>query len=446
MEIKIPTPITVHLDNCPKCSQDLEKIRELHLTQKKLSTLSRMYADKSESRVTCSQAEKSISSITNLHFEEINTDTLKHLCLCPSCRHLIYQQREFNIEQTSKSKDNYFCKQLSPADLFYYAIPYDLDLLNDQYSKFRESLASHTRKCRDCLVKIQDFHQLIFGILERPESGITTVCKIKPTQMEEANTEDLYAEFPLQVRVSGLESDIKKQTILSINTAHNRKLSLKRLARYAAISGLAAAITIIAVFFTVNTPTVKATSLDQVYESVNKVKNVYIERFTPGKNEPFQRQWVSRSLDVYISNARGEQVIWDIRDGTRKIINIQNGKIDEEALSSEDVTNMENFINGSLGMMPFDKMSVQIEDAKWNRLEDMILPGSAAIMEVYELLWVDKNSSISNKWRVFVEASTNLPRRTEFYQILRDEQEYTFSSFSIIEYPTDNDIKAIISK
>jgi len=43
MEIRIPTPITVHLDNCPKCAEDLKEIQKLNLNSTKLYQLSQFF-------------------------------------------------------------------------------------------------------------------------------------------------------------------------------------------------------------------------------------------------------------------------------------------------------------------------------------------------------------------------------------------------------------------
>jgi hypothetical protein len=45
LEIRIPTPITAHLDNCPKCAEDLKAIQKLNLNSTKLYGLSRFFAE-----------------------------------------------------------------------------------------------------------------------------------------------------------------------------------------------------------------------------------------------------------------------------------------------------------------------------------------------------------------------------------------------------------------
>jgi hypothetical protein len=42
-QIRIPTPITVHLDHCPECADDLKALRNLGLTAEQLERLERLY-------------------------------------------------------------------------------------------------------------------------------------------------------------------------------------------------------------------------------------------------------------------------------------------------------------------------------------------------------------------------------------------------------------------
>jgi hypothetical protein len=349
LEIKIPTPITVHLDNCESCSSDLEAIRNLHLSRVELFRLSQMLAG--------GEAERCVAGSTV------------------------------------------------------------------------QSVASE--------------------IMNRPESGIITVyhladshdARILPAKQHGV----LYSGFPVNVEV------------IDVNTKKNLKypaaaitgqsgFSVKRLMPFVKFGGLAAAVVILAVLFMFNAPSAKAITLAQIYKAVQKVQNVHTTKFTPGKTEPVYNQWVSRSLDVYITRSRSDQAIWDLDRGTRKITNIQTGGIKKDSLTSEDVTRMEAFINGFLGMMPFEDISAQVKDSQWHRMADASLPGETSVMEVYDLLWVDKNSSINNKWRFFVDPASKLPRRTEFYQLLPGEEDYIFTSFSIITYPTDDEIRTIIDK
>ena len=52
IDIRIPTPITVHLDNCPQCKEDLKKIQNLNLSSTLLYRTSQFFADKTKKQTT----------------------------------------------------------------------------------------------------------------------------------------------------------------------------------------------------------------------------------------------------------------------------------------------------------------------------------------------------------------------------------------------------------
>jgi hypothetical protein len=106
---------------------------------------------------------------------------------------------------------------------------------------------------------------------------------------------------------------------------------------------------------------------------------------------------------------------------------------------------METIISSSFGLIPFEDITVLPKNSQWHRLTDVSMPGNTSTMEVYDLLWVD-GPSVSNRWRVYVDPETKLPRRTEFYQMMSDEQEYVLKSFMLIDYPTDDEMQTIIKE
>lgn len=58
LQIRTRTPITVHLDECLACRDDLQNLRDMHLTHEQLCHLGRLLADKStEDAMSCSQAQ-----------------------------------------------------------------------------------------------------------------------------------------------------------------------------------------------------------------------------------------------------------------------------------------------------------------------------------------------------------------------------------------------------
>jgi hypothetical protein len=74
LEIRIPTPITVHLDNCPQCAEDLNKIRELNLPSTQLYCISQFFADRTNQQTTeYSEMAPVIKTMANRADSEITT-------------------------------------------------------------------------------------------------------------------------------------------------------------------------------------------------------------------------------------------------------------------------------------------------------------------------------------------------------------------------------------
>lgn len=460
LEMRIPTPITAHLDHCEECSEDLEKIRKLNLRRNQLCRLSQMYADSPKDKyIACPKAHTAINDVVQLSFNKTNADILKHLCLCSYCRELVFGARKVTVRllpENAEGKEDLFCSQVSSSDIFDYAVPYGLDPSSDRYMKFRESLITHLRKCPKCMGKIQDLHKLVFGIIDKPESGVVTICHTVESQEAEMLTakhpEDLYSGFPIRVEVSGLQSVAVKKQPASTSTGPltgTRAFSIRRLVPLAKFSAVAAVLAVVVSLFLFTMPSAKAVTLDQIYEAVLKVKNVHISIFAPDKAEPSQERWVSRKLGTYITKTDNELMLWDITNATGRHRNVVTGTAETTQLEESAIAVIGVKMRGSLGLMPFEDISTLPKDAQWHRLADTSVSGDTSILEVYDLIWVEKSYSgpaAKNKWRVYVNPETKLPQRTELYQMLPGEQEYVLKLLKVIDYPTDDDVQAIIKQ
>ncbi len=89
---------------------------------------------------------------------------------------------------------------------------------------------------------------------------------------------------------------------------------------------------------------------------------------------------------------------------------------------------------------------------EWSRLNSADLPNIPDGVEVYEWNWQEDLSNFSpglvrfNKWRIFVDRGTFLPRRTEYHHRLSDEIDFTLDSFYVFDYPNDEEMQAVISE
>ena len=456
LEIRIPTPITTHLDNCRQCSEDLETIRKLNLNRKQLRRLSQLFAEEpAEDNIMCSQAQAAILAVVTMAFREANAGALKHLCTCPNCRKLLYQYRETvrgQLIHDKRAGKKIPCEEVSATDIFDYCVPYGIDPASDQYAKFRESLTSHMRSCPTCLAKMQQLHNTVYNIAERAESEVVTIYHVDESAKAEALSEsdDLYAGFPIKVEVTSREDRVDAEepaSTIDFTTALKQKVSAMNLKPLVKTAIAAAAVILIAVALLLNTPAAKAVTIERIYEAIEKVKNVYITSFVPNKKEPIQEKWVSRTLNTYMTKTGKELVLWDIPNSARKSKQLDTAVIETKPLTDDMITGIEKKMSGSLGLTPFYDISEIPEDAEWSRVTGDRLEVTHKDVELYDLKWVEKRYDGSlklKKWRVFVDAETNFPRKTEFYEKLPTDSEYTLRLVMVVEYLSDGEIQAVI--
>ncbi|MDD5326865.1 MAG: hypothetical protein PHY02_03510 [Phycisphaerae bacterium] len=454
--IHIPTPIVTHLCDCQQCSEDLDTIQRLNLSRKQLCRLSQLFAEKSAGGgVSCMEAQNAIPSVVSMVFSETDLKALKHLCTCPVCRTLIYEERQKLCDSLSEDiqSSEFLCESVSASDFFDYVVPYGINPADDQYAKFRESFTSHVINCLKCLAKMQELHKAIYGICERAESGIITIYHVDESAKAQAlkQPDVPYIGFPVRVGVSGLK-DAEAESLsptIGFGAALKQKVLGTNLKPLLKTGAVAAAVIFIAAALLLNIPTAKAVTLERIYEAIEKIKNVYISSFVPDKTEPTQEKWVSRTLNSYMTKTAERCVFYDITDKTVRIKHLDTDVVDIARLTAEDIAGIENKIIGSLGLVPFYDISNIPQGADWNRVTDQDSEFAAKGLEVYDLAWTETTyggSAVLKKWRFFVSIKTNLPQKIEIYQLLPAEAEYVLMSFVTVEYLDDTKILSVIKE
>jgi len=221
--------------------------------------------------------------------------------------------------------------------------------------------------------------------------------------------------------------------------------------RVVELAAIAAVILIaFALFF--RAPAAKAVTLRQIYEALEKVRNVCTSSFTTDKEEPSQQIWTSQALKMILFKTRKEGQIefalWDIPGKVLKIKYLPSGSVQTVSASTEDLAKVEKRMSSAFGLVPFSNLSNIPEGAVWSRVQEpnalAIVPGT----EVYDLIWPQKSITsemvIFRKWRVFIDTHTNLPKRTEFYSKLETQGDYQFETYNVVTYPSESEIQALI--
>jgi hypothetical protein len=455
LSVRIPTPITAHLDNCQQCSEDLEMIRRLNLNRNQLSRLSQLFAEvPSKDKVSCSKARAAILFVALMTLQEVDADVLKHICTCPDCHEALYEYRQATCEELENETEEkeFPCEQVSASDIFDYVVPYGLDPAKDQYARFRESLVSHIRRCPRCLAKMQQLHETVYSIAERADSEIVTLYNIaEPTEARvESESTDLYKGFPISVDVIGpekvrvVESPFDGSSIAALRqklTATSLKPIIK--------AGIAtAAALLIGIGLLLSTPSAKAVTIEQIYKAIEKVRNVYVASFVPEKKEPVQEKWVSRALNVYMTKTVEQLVLWDLQNGIKKTKHLDSNLVETTVISDDIINETKGKMSGSLGLMPFYDISEIPVSAEWTRANINGFEVSNGT-EIYDLTWTEKaydGSVVLKKWRLFVDHRTNLPQRTEFYEKLPADINYNLRTRKAVEYLSDSGMSEAIKE
>jgi hypothetical protein len=439
-EIRVPTPITAHLDNCKQCADDLETIRRLNLTHTQLCRLGQLFAEKpAANQLLCAEAKKAMPFMARLDFEGLPADMLKHVCLCTGCRRALLEQRDTAIERIGKQvkQQQLPCGTILPKDIFDYAIPYGVDPQDDEYCRSRKSLISHTALCSDCFERIQNLQKTIFEIVDRPASGIATKFLVSHSVKDNKLASSAYGDPAIRVEVTHKAAALHR--IKERLSAANLKLLIKPAA--------AAAVILFALLFYFNTPAVNAVDLAQVYAALTKITNVHIASFVPAKAEPTQQQWISKTLNISIFKTPTELVLWDIPNSTKRIKNIDSGTIETTSISSDSMARVQKNIEGTLNLLPFNSLSELPADAKWKQITEGSIESLAPDTNLYDLTWTQKgltDSVILKRWRVFVDSKTGLPQRVEWYEKVKGDDDYVLKSYMLVDYLSQPQIQTII--
>jgi len=177
LNITAQTPITAHIAECLDCRDDVETIRQLNLGQKQLVRLGELYAGGNHKNWgSCRKTKKVMKAIAEMNFAATTAEVLRHVCICPKCRQLLYEERKVMLENLPAydPPPEFPCESVSASDILIYTVPFGLDPANDQYAKFRPAFTSHLLKCRVCFGKMLKLHDTIFEILDRPDSSAVT--------------------------------------------------------------------------------------------------------------------------------------------------------------------------------------------------------------------------------------------------------------------------------
>lgn len=436
LKVRIPTPITVHVDQCPACAEDLESLRALGLDAEQLARLSRLYADSTGSGFwACVRTQSRFSMVWPGSLDRVDAETLDHLCVCPRCRNRLYQQRQRRLGRErchSAGQEAVGCVDIVPADVFDRVVPYGGRSESGENAR-SERYREHLRSCPHCLEKAQQLHRTVYGVLERPDSGVVTVCTTRSDAGVAAAEEDepLYEGYPIDVQVLSYEPQ------RAVGAAGSQCVSA-RLRPLFKPALMAAAIIPLAIIFFLSTPKASGLNPAQVDRMVCEAPNVRVLVFGDDVAVPKQELWASKRERLLISETAGQRVVFELALGRVSVVRRVEGVGEVVETGPADLASAERHMDNLLGLSP-DNLPW---DTELKQLEDHVK--ADVRLEVYELQWQVSHVGGSlrpRRWKVYVDSAARRPRKAEFFTWDRLEEAWVLDETRRFEYPDEGAVR-----
>ncbi|MEN6333468.1 MAG: hypothetical protein ABFE01_04355, partial [Phycisphaerales bacterium] len=438
-QIRIPTPVTVHVENCPQCAEDLATIREFGLTAAQLKRLGEFYSLTATGDLPQDEWMPSAAALAAFSFDETHPEDLARVSRSPQARKWVYEQRAEAAAalKTGPDRDSVLrCREVTAADLFDFVLPFGLDAETLRRSTGRhDAVGTHVRRCRACMERAQSLHQAIYGIAERADSAISTVYQCEKDAGDVSEKEGAPHRYPVDVWIVQ-DQRVPADGLVETSSAGNPKTQPSRVpakTRPWLLKGsasLAAAVVLVAsLSFIMNAA--QGISFRDLRKSVRQAPNVYVKSFSGNVQSPVYEVWLSRELNKLATKSKFAWEVVDLNAKTRLVVDSQGDSSTLVKIDRKELGRYRSYLDQ-------DNL---FADAP-NREELSEVPGdssnpSAPRLLTYEIL--QKTVSGTHLWKVFIDPATQLPTRTEFFEQASDDDP---AGTVELTYPTRAEMEA----
>jgi hypothetical protein len=455
VQVRIPTPITVHLDHCPECAEDLEALRGLGLSPEQLERLERLYhGPAAQDRRLCRKARAKITAFVRGSLDGIEEELLDHLCTCARCRSRVYRGRQRLLENDANAESQALGSKddIPAAELFDYAVPY-----GRTNAGMPPAGDAPVQTGRRYLKRIQELDETLYGIAERTDSGIATVYSTIATDAQPRRETALVAEgtaapgiapsytdpypgYPIHVQViRGRPQQVAPGWSPAEMKAAWKRTTCNPQVRFVLKTAVAAAAVIPLALLFLNTSTVSGTTLAQVFKALGKADNVHVAKFYPNTDRPFQELWFSRTTNRVFMAGGSERASFDLAARKRSAHPATGGPAEITDLSETQRTNVRRSIDACLGFALRDVPA----GAEWTRVDENVAPD----VEVYDLTYTEQSgtgATALRRWRISIDAVRRLPKEAHAFRRATTEDEWHSLSRTELQYLTDEEMTTTI--
>jgi hypothetical protein len=444
-EIRIPTPITVHMDHCAQCAEDMRSIAFLNLSGEQLTRLSRVLQEETPKAhfTLCRQVEAQLADLAGGDMGKVNPKVLAHVSVCPHCRARVYQYREKMLKALRDAPPEAGispCDHISTAEIFDCVVPY-----GRASGTGLNGIAAHLRRCPECLEKVQALHRTLYGIAERADSETVTVYATKDgPERRYADATGRYEGYPIDVRVlerKPKRAPIRLGTAVRIQTVLKRGLAGHAVRPIAKAAVLVAAMIPLMIVFLVHTESASGTNPEDVLAAFGKAANVHVRIFPWDRTEPAEELWGSRTLDCVMLTEPGKRCeLYDLRAAKRTVFDLKTGTPRPMELSKPEIKEVRRFLERYSGLTLTDVPA----DRQWRQVAHDEVQGT----DTYELTWqadASNGSPYFEKWEVVVASYEKLPLQRRLFHKYSADDGWKCQSRSEFEYPTEEAVRSAIA-
>lgn len=450
-QIRIPTPITVHVEHCPQCAKELASIRDLGLAADQLRRLSLFYSRPAvRDRLCRGRAPSTAAALAAFSLDETHPEALDHVSRCPRCRALVQRHRAQALARLPgrAGRGGLRCVDISAADLFDYVMPFGLDAAAIAEAVGRcDAIVTHLRACRRCMEKVQSLHRTIYAVAERADSDVRTryLPEGNPGDARAATQAPVY-RYAVHVEVAHTraaqaagpdESSVGfGGSARRVPAGSRTKLPLK--------AAFAAAAAIAIVVFLVNAPTATGMSVRSLMRAVERAANVHVANWHGDNPQPGSEIWRAKDLGVFAMKNGDECTVYDLGKRTKRMIHPDLGPGDPVRLKSPELERCRTFMHESLGSL----FGAALPDDDLSPSADVPSDRPEGKLSVYELTRENRSSrgdSVLHQWRVFIDPALGLPVRIEYSR--REPEQPTWEPMGVttFHYPSAIDMDSEIT-